>query len=135
MDHLAYVRHASYADRNRHSWLVHPFKTGRLACYSAVTDRFRRNRRKRGNRELARSVDRQPQQDQPFTISDAALDDSHPLRLPGSHASKYEGHSQSDGGDQPLFSERSIGTLASYGNRSEEHTSELQSRFDLVCRL
>src|SRR5207249_11994213 len=22
-----------------------------------------------------------------------------------------------------------------YGNRSEEHTSELQSRFDLVCRL
>src|SRR5579883_1615258 len=22
MDHLAYVRHASYADRNRHSWLV-----------------------------------------------------------------------------------------------------------------
>src|SRR5438067_4956158 len=24
---------------------------------------------------------------------------------------------------------------SSYGRRSEEHTSELQSRFDLVCRL
>src|SRR5699024_12279756 len=33
-----------------------------------------------------------------------------------------------------------VGDLAShgclaFGNRSEEHTSELQSRFDLVCRL
>src|SRR5699024_11967581 len=27
------------------------------------------------------------------------------------------------------------GALISSGNRSEEHTSELQSRFDLVCRL
>src|SRR5699024_11745495 len=25
--------------------------------------------------------------------------------------------------------------VLSYGQRSEEHTSELQSRFDLVCRL
>src|SRR5699024_12049909 len=25
--------------------------------------------------------------------------------------------------------------LSAYNNRSEEHTSELQSRFDLVCRL
>src|SRR5438067_8936692 len=31
---------------------------------------------------------------------------------------------------------RSIGTMASiWARRSEEHTSELQSRFDLVCRL
>src|SRR5438067_8837929 len=27
------------------------------------------------------------------------------------------------------------GTSSIYFNRSEEHTSELQSRFDLVCRL
>src|SRR5699024_12238615 len=26
-------------------------------------------------------------------------------------------------------------SLSDYGYRSEEHTSELQSRFDLVCRL
>src|SRR5207249_6355204 len=30
---------------------------------------------------------------------------------------------------------RSIGGRFSFGFRSEEHTSELQSRFDLVCRL
>src|SRR5207249_10348968 len=27
------------------------------------------------------------------------------------------------------------GMFANFGSRSEEHTSELQSRFDLVCRL
>src|SRR5699024_11666472 len=31
--------------------------------------------------------------------------------------------------------ERSEGRYAGKGYRSEEHTSELQSRFDLVCRL
>src|SRR5699024_11449843 len=30
---------------------------------------------------------------------------------------------------------KDIGRLSSDGYRSEEHTSELQSRFDLVCRL
>src|SRR5699024_11248146 len=30
---------------------------------------------------------------------------------------------------------RSIGYFIGSGARSEEHTSELQSRFDLVCRL
>src|SRR5699024_12150808 len=29
----------------------------------------------------------------------------------------------------------SLDTLGSFEGRSEEHTSELQSRFDLVCRL
>src|SRR5438105_7500141 len=35
------------------------------------------------------------------------------------------------------FGERSQGSITYYGNqkRSEEHTSELQSRVDLVCRL
>src|SRR5699024_11973707 len=33
-----------------------------------------------------------------------------------------------------LFS-KSTSSIASRGGRSEEHTSELQSRFDLVCRL
>src|SRR5699024_12203429 len=28
-----------------------------------------------------------------------------------------------------------VGLRVSWSNRSEEHTSELQSRFDLVCRL
>src|SRR5699024_12314873 len=31
--------------------------------------------------------------------------------------------------------EKMVKKLNSYGIRSEEHTSELQSRFDLVCRL
>src|SRR5207249_8269899 len=30
---------------------------------------------------------------------------------------------------------RGVGASPSDGHRSEEHTSELQSRFDLVCRL
>src|SRR5699024_11798877 len=34
----------------------------------------------------------------------------------------------------PVFS-RSAAVNTSTGTRSEEHTSELQSRFDLVCRL
>src|SRR5699024_11648676 len=34
--------------------------------------------------------------------------------------------------DQPL---RQVGTQRPQVGRSEEHTSELQSRFDLVCRL
>src|SRR5438067_9115498 len=36
-------------------------------------------------------------------------------------------------GDRELGDEPSIGELVV--DRSEEHTSELQSRFDLVCRL
>src|SRR5207249_7702198 len=34
-----------------------------------------------------------------------------------------------------LGRERRVGAYAVGGLRSEEHTSELQSRFDLVCRL
>src|SRR5699024_12452713 len=35
-----------------------------------------------------------------------------------------------------FFAESNMGLiLGVYGARSEEHTSELQSRFDLVCRL
>src|SRR5699024_3187038 len=30
---------------------------------------------------------------------------------------------------------RGAATMAAFADRSEEHTSELQSRFDLVCRL
>src|SRR5699024_11988627 len=38
-----------------------------------------------------------------------------------------------ESGDVVRVSINGIGTLTTY--RSEEHTSELQSRFDLVCRL
>src|SRR5699024_12300550 len=35
----------------------------------------------------------------------------------------------------PHIVERQYGDLPRWTSRSEEHTSELQSRFDLVCRL
>src|SRR5699024_5437396 len=35
----------------------------------------------------------------------------------------------------PLLLFIGIGAMIDFGPRSEEHTSELQSRFDLVCRL
>src|SRR5207249_6787526 len=35
----------------------------------------------------------------------------------------------------PILTPVPIGYGSVLGNRSEEHTSELQSRFDLVCRL
>src|SRR5699024_12010437 len=34
-----------------------------------------------------------------------------------------------------IFRDNSTRTRFSFASRSEEHTSELQSRFDLVCRL
>src|SRR5207248_10180211 len=42
-----------------------------------------------------------------------------------------------DGGDQPRHRPRRETTLALFAHeqRSEEHTSELQSPYDLVCRL
>src|SRR5207249_6146115 len=39
------------------------------------------------------------------------------------------------GGIKIIINEQSMYADAAKGNRSEEHTSELQSRFDLVCRL
>src|SRR5690554_7083313 len=39
------------------------------------------------------------------------------------------------GFDRKAYGERLIKVLRSYGVRSEEHTSELQSRPHLVCRL
>src|SRR5437868_9065774 len=38
-------------------------------------------------------------------------------------------------GDSPLSAGHSSISASSTNGRSEEHTSELQSRFDLVCRL
>src|SRR5207249_5055478 len=35
--------------------------------------------------------------------------------------------------ESAVFTSQDIASI--YGSRSEEHTSELQSRFDLVCRL
>src|SRR5699024_12459461 len=37
--------------------------------------------------------------------------------------------------DKPIFRKKPVQTCCSCNSRSEEHTSELQSRFDLVCRL
>src|SRR5437868_12255898 len=39
------------------------------------------------------------------------------------------------GEDEQLKERREFWNLIEQGERSEEHTSELQSRFDLVCRL
>src|SRR5699024_11267816 len=66
-------------------------------------------------------------------------------------SSRYSGHSQNDdsfdtarqlGAVYALFAEEDLRTLlsgfvdqAKAMSRSEEQTSELQSRFDLVCRL
>src|SRR5579885_3787022 len=44
-----------------------------------------------------------------------------------------EGDATSSGGLADGF--QSLGMLFQFRKRSEEHTSELQSRFDLVCRL
>src|SRR5699024_11650998 len=38
-------------------------------------------------------------------------------------------------GEHPFENERVLSQLSFIRDRSEEHTSELQSRFDLVCRL
>src|SRR5699024_12657365 len=46
---------------------------------------------------------------------------------------KDGGHSFCSGGDQRIRGRD--GYRYAQGERSEEHTSELQSRFDLVCRL
>src|SRR5699024_5700565 len=37
--------------------------------------------------------------------------------------------------DKKFIANHSVDLTKKFGNRSEEHTSELQSRFDLVCRL
>src|SRR5699024_11880678 len=44
---------------------------------------------------------------------------------------KYE----SDQEEERLSHKKEVSTLNEKYHRSEEHTSELQSRFDLVCRL
>src|SRR5699024_12127071 len=38
------------------------------------------------------------------------------------------------GTEGSVTTNRAVGRLLDIGDRSEEHTSELQSRFDLVCR-
>src|SRR5437867_10212995 len=40
-----------------------------------------------------------------------------------------------EGGRQPIFNEDESSVIVFNGERSEEHTSELQSPYDLVCRL
>src|SRR5689334_23956616 len=50
-------------------------------------------------------------------------------------------HTAEGGSDGPVYSFRGLDDLGFYkrsgtgGDRSEEHTSELQSQFHLVCRL
>src|SRR5207249_11416348 len=48
-------------------------------------------------------------------------------------SSRAEPHAAPDSGGVPVGKE--IWKRAARHHRSEEHTSELQSRFDLVCRL
>src|SRR5699024_12001221 len=71
------------------------------------------------------------------------IDENHPVRLQGSFISdddvehivsfiKNQADAEYDDSFDP--GDVSEADLKS-GNRSEEHTSELQSRFDLVCRL
>src|SRR5699024_11717497 len=64
----------------------------------------------------------------PTAIYTLSLHDALPISggvQPGHRAARRRGGRR---GDQGLH-------LAEQGTRSEEHTSELQSRFDLVCRL
>src|SRR5207249_6266661 len=55
------------------------------------------------------------------------------LRLPAAQISERVTRRVDEQFDRGLLTE--IRTLLARGIRSEEHTSELQSRFDLVCRL
>src|SRR2546427_7170399 len=55
------------------------------------------------------------------------------LGLPGGFAHQQNGHSRSNGiGDAD---KGFLGDMAAASARSEEHTSELQSQSNLVCRL
>src|SRR5437868_12627130 len=58
--------------------------------------------------------------------------------IAGARAARAERESRSEGRDRrvrTLASRGPAGPAARLAARSEEHTSELQSRFDLVCRL
>src|SRR2546422_2356249 len=60
----------------------------------------------------------------PYTTLFRSLDAEHGPRLAGVSTDAFEGSAGSGGGGR-------LGT----DDRSEEHTSELQSRLHLVCRL
>src|SRR5438067_6236092 len=57
-----------------------------------------------------------------------------PRRLPNGNQS-YPCHGPSEGMIRASSAIHAAWTRAPAAKRSEEHTSELQSRFDLVCRL
>src|SRR5699024_12428388 len=61
----------------------------------------------------------------PYTTLFRSLDASRARRAAGARRARRPG----------LGQERRSRSLARARTRSEEHTSELQSRFDLVCRL
>src|SRR5437868_12196958 len=70
----------------------------------------------------------------PADIYTLSLHDALPisLRARQTESASRDGTSTTLGGVERIDTKESVG---SSGARSEEHTSELQSRFDLVCRL
>src|SRR5699024_11356453 len=66
-----------------------------------------------------------------FTPSAIILDNLNPGRIYGTHTKRSPKISFAM--SEPLSAHAML--IIESGCRSEEHTSELQSRFDLVCRL
>src|SRR6266704_6886081 len=67
-----------------------------------------------------------------FFFNDTATTEIYTLSLHDALPISRPTWRQSSSGSRPISSRRSRSVSPS---RSEEHTSELQSRFDLVCRL
>src|SRR5699024_12288385 len=67
-----------------------------------------------------------------FTGADVTLDSPECVNALGEYQAIV---AESVGGEQDVESTRAAYLSGDAAMRSEEHTSELQSRFDLVCRL
>src|SRR5439155_26291649 len=74
----------------------------------------------------------------PYTTlfrSELALDEAAVVRLLRHRPARHAGLQKHEDADQQLFDHRQTQRALIQTGRSEEHTSELQSRGHLVCRL